>query len=155
MPGGGYPFSLRRRTSQTLNPNSSGSSRRPRRRTSLRFGAWWIGFAVRVWVGGWGGGVGPAWREAVWFAMGAGGGGGRVGGGGGGGWGCAKPPMVHEFTRCGWPVPPRKSCRGTPGGKEGKKEVFTPRNPSNTPPGSADPKPQTPNPKPQTRNPKP
>ena len=47
--------------------------------------------------------------------------------------------MVHEFTRCGWPVPPRQSCRGTPpypvlgGGKEGKREVFTSGNPSNTP----------------------
>ena len=27
---------------------------------------------------------------------------------------CAKPPMVHEYTRCGWSGPPRKSCRGTP-----------------------------------------
>ena len=57
---------------------ASGSSRRPRRRTSLRFGVWWIGFAVRVWVGG-------QPRSCLGGpSMGAGG---RGGGGSGAGWG--------------------------------------------------------------------
>ena len=42
---------------------------------------------------------------------------------------CAKPPMVREFMRCGWPGP-WKSCRVPPppafwGGKEGKREDST------------------------------
>ena len=56
---------------------------------------------------------GPTLRRATAWGRG------RGWGGGGRGFFRESPyartkPPVQEFTRCGWPVPPRKSCRGTP-----------------------------------------
>ena len=64
------------------------------------------------------------------------------GGLGGGGWGWGGVPaclrcagaVLHEKTVHRPPLPPPAFW----GGKEGKREVFTSSNPSNTPPGSAD-----------------
>ena len=70
-----------------------------------------------------------------------------MGGGGGGlavgrGWGAENADFGGAPKNCA-PTPPTPPPPppGIWGGKEGKREVFTSSNPSNTPPGSADPKP--------------